>query len=547
MSYLVLARKWRPQTFEEVVGQEHVTTTLRNAIRTGRIAHAYLFAGSRGVGKTTTARILAKALNCSQGPAEEPCNQCASCHEITGSRSLDVAEIDGASNRGIDEIRDLRENVKYTPTQGKYKVYIIDEVHMLTKEAFNALLKTLEEPPAHVIFIFATTEAGKVPMTILSRCQRFDFRRIEPDRIVAHLTKMLEGGPIRADQECLYLVSQKADGSLRDSISLLDQLISYGGDRITAQDVRQVLGLVDEALFFRAVELVRARDRAGILTLIDEVSAGGYDLQEYALGLLAHLRKLLFISAGAGEGPLAAAPAEGRQRYLDQAAGFDDRDLLRMIRILVEAESAMKRSSQGRLILEVACVRLCSLDSTVSIEELLRQLGGGEGPEGQPPKPRSQPRPQPEAPTRTAPSAPSEQIAAQAAQGSPPAGDFQDLWQKLLAGVKEVNMILGTCLESARPVGVSDGKLVLSFAGPQASFSIAKLEGKQDQALIEQQAERLWGQRLKVSCHLDRAAGAGPGGRERASRQDEVARRQQEAESSPQLKKFMQAIDGEIL
>ncbi|MDP2807111.1 MAG: DNA polymerase III subunit gamma/tau, partial [bacterium] len=249
MSYLVLARKWRPQNFEQLIGQQHVTTTLRNAIKSKRIAHAYLFSGARGVGKTSAARVLAKALNCAEGPTETPCNKCSSCVEITGSRSIDVLEIDGASNRGIDEIRDLRENVKYTPTQGKYKIYIIDEVHMLTKEAFNALLKTLEEPPAHAIFIFATTEIHKVPITILSRCQRFDFRKVEVSVVVDYVKRMLQGEDVQASDDCLYLVAQKSEGSMRDAVSLLDQLISYGGQKLTAEDARQVLGLVDEALF----------------------------------------------------------------------------------------------------------------------------------------------------------------------------------------------------------------------------------------------------------------------------------------------------------
>ncbi len=537
MSYLVLARKWRPQTFSEIVGQDHVTTTLKNAIRAGRIAHAYLFAGPRGVGKTTAARILAKAVNCETGPTEQPCNRCSSCLEITSSRSMDVSEIDGASNRGIDEIRDLRESVQYSPAQGRRRVYIIDEVHMLTKEAFNALLKTLEEPPPHVMFIFATTEAGKVPMTILSRCQRFDFRRIATAGMVDHLRSMLKPEGIEADEESLYLVAQKAEGSLRDSISLLDQLISYGGKAITAGDVRQVLGLVDASLFFRAVDLFRSRDAAGSLGLIEELSLGGYDMQEFTLGLLGHLRKLLYVSSGAGEIALAAAPPDERKRYQEQAGQFDGRDLARMSKALVEAEAAMRRSSQPRLLLELACVRLCSMDTTVSIETLLDRLEDGEGGGAVPEAPADA------APVQEAAARP--QAAASADVTMLPGEGIGDRWRSLLAEVKGMNMILGTCLESARPVAVKDGSLILSFAGPQATFSMAKLESKQHTGLVEEQAARLWGAKIKLVCQLEGAGGEAAG--RRASREDEIDRRRQEAQSSPRIRKFMQAVDGEVL
>ncbi len=532
MSYLVLARKWRPQTFEEIIGQDHVTTTLRNAIRSGRIAHAYLFAGPRGVGKTTAARILAKAVNCQQGPAERPCNQCSLCQEITASRSLDVSEIDGASNRGIDEIRQLREGVQYTPAQGRRRIYIIDEVHMLTKEAFNALLKTLEEPPAHVMFIFATTEAGKVPMTILSRCQRFDFRRISIADMVQHLQRMIEPEGIQADEESLYLVAQKAEGSLRDAIGLVDQLISYGGRSIGAADVRRVLGLVDASLFFQAVQSIKAKDVSGFLSLVEDLSAGGYEMQEFASGLLSHVRRLLYISSGAKDMALQSVPADGRQRYLDQAAQFDVRDLLRIARILLDAEAAMRRSGQPRLLLELAGIRLCRLDTTVSIETLLQRLQGGET---TPAPPLSRPQAQSE-----------EGLASAAKKSEPEAaaaeGGLEARWQSLLAEIKSVNMILGTCLESARPVAVKEGSLILSFRGPQAPFSISKLENKQTLGLVEEQAARLWGEKLKLVCQVE-----GGDGRQRTTRQDEVQRRRQEAQQSPQINRLLQAVDGEVL
>ncbi|HAD81478.1 MAG: DNA polymerase III, subunit gamma and tau [Candidatus Edwardsbacteria bacterium RifOxyA12_full_54_48] len=548
MSYLVLARKWRPQNFEQIVGQEHVTTTLRNAIRTKRTAHAYIFAGARGVGKTTTARILAKALNCAQGPTETPCNQCTSCLEITGSRSMDVLEIDGASNRGIDQIRDLRENVKYTPTQGKYKVYIIDEVHMLTKEAFNALLKTLEEPPAHVVFVFATTEVHKVPITILSRCQRFDFRRIQLNQIVSHLKKMLSGEEVKAEDECLYIVAKKAEGSMRDSISLMDQLIAFSGNSIKADDARQVLGLVDEEMYFKALELVRAHDKPGILSLIDQVAVGGYDLQEFILGWLAHLRKLLLIAAGSGRTAAGEMTPDEQEKFTQQAQGLDDRDILRMANILIDAEATMKRSSQARLILEMACLRLCNLDSTVRLEEVIKLLDqGGDDPEKEePPAPALKPPQQ--AKLNVSPI--KEEPAEYTAPPQPLSRDFESLWQSLITAVQERHMTAGTCLASARPVGVSDGNLILSF-GPQANFHKKSLEDKAYQELIQEETFKLWGQKLKVVCQVEKGqASQTPQVKEtpqRLSRQDEIDRRKSEVMESPQLKSFMDAVDGEVV
>jgi len=285
MSYQVTARKWRPMVFEDVVGQSHITSTLRNAIASNRLAHAYIFSGVRGTGKTTTARILAKAINCRSPKDSNPDNTCNICQEITAGRSLDVVEIDGASNRGVEEIRNLRDSVRYPPTHGSYKVYIIDEVHMLTKEAFNALLKTLEEPPAHVIFVFATTEVHKVPPTILSRCQRFDFRRISIDEIITNLRLISREEHVAIDDEALVIIAKKADGSLRDAQSIFDQIRSFCGNEIASADVLKVLNVVDQELYFRLTDLVKAQDVRGGIQLVDEIVRSGYDLREFVGGL----------------------------------------------------------------------------------------------------------------------------------------------------------------------------------------------------------------------------------------------------------------------
>jgi len=279
MEYLVLARKWRPQVFEDVLGQEHVGKTLKNAIRLGRVAHAYLFSGPRGVGKTSVARILAKALNCEKGPVEIPCNSCVNCREITEGSSMDVNEIDGASNRGIDEIRELRENVKFAPASSRYKIYIIDEVHMLTKEAFNALLKTLEEPPPHVIFVFATTETHKVPATILSRCQRFDFRRLSLRNITDNLRRIASMEGIRISDAGLTLIAEASEGSVRDAQSLFDQAISFAGTEIGDGEVEELLGTADRRFLFSLSEAVLARDAAACLRIIEEAYFAGLDMR----------------------------------------------------------------------------------------------------------------------------------------------------------------------------------------------------------------------------------------------------------------------------
>jgi len=293
MGYLVLARKYRPQTFSEVIGQEHITRTLTHAISSGRVAHAILFSGPRGTGKTTVARLLAKAMNCEAGPTSTPCNTCRSCREITAGAGTDVFEIDGASNNSVDQIRELRENIKYMPAHSPYKIYIIDEVHMLSIAAFNALLKTLEEPPAHVMFVFATTEPQKIPITILSRCQRYDFRRIGIDSIVAHLKKLCLAEDSRIDDESLWLIAREAAGSMRDALSLLDQVVACSDGIITYEYVLTVLGGIDREIMFAFSDAVLKGDIPVILDMIDEVYGRGLDLKKFYEHVVHHFRNLM--------------------------------------------------------------------------------------------------------------------------------------------------------------------------------------------------------------------------------------------------------------
>jgi len=373
MSYQVTARKWRPMVFEDVVGQSHVTTTLRNALGSNRVAHAYIFSGQRGCGKTTTARILAKAINCQSPKDLNPDNTCDTCKEITEGRSLDVIEIDGASNRGVEEIRNLRESVRYTPTRGKYKIYIIDEVHMLTKEAFNALLKTLEEPPEHVMFIFATTEVHKVPPTILSRCQRFDFRRISIVEIMTRLRYIAQEEKVTIDEDALMVIAKKGDGSLRDSQSIFDQVRSFCGNTITHTDALKTLNAVDLDVYFKVTALIQEKSQRGGIELVDEIIKLGYDLREFVGGLAEHFRNLLVVlSTGTSE--LVETTDHYRQQYTQEAKRFTDGDLLRLIKQANDLEQSLRWAAQPRYKLEAALLQMITMESSVRVQDLLKQI-----------------------------------------------------------------------------------------------------------------------------------------------------------------------------
>lgn len=373
MSFQVTARKWRPMVFEDVVGQRHITATLKNALASSRVAHAYIFSGTRGSGKTTTARILARAVNCLSPVDHNPDNVCEVCQEIVAGRSMDVIEIDGASNRGVEEIRNLRESVRYAPARGKYKVYIIDEVHMLTKEAFNALLKTLEEPPSHIIFVFATTEIHKVPMTILSRCQRFDFRRIATEEIVDRLRFIAGEEQVKVEEDALNVIARKGDGSMRDAQSIFDQVRAFCGSTISTKDVLKALNVVDQELYFRCSSVIRSKDAAAAIALVDEVVRSGYDLREFVGGLAEHIRHLLIVSASRSS-ELIEMSAAYKKRYEEESSLFAEADLLRILKIIHELEQSLRFAPQPRYKLESTMLQLARLESAVNVEELLKRL-----------------------------------------------------------------------------------------------------------------------------------------------------------------------------
>jgi len=374
MSYIVFARKWRPQNFDEVIGQEHITTTLKNAISNNRVAHAYIFTGPRGIGKTSVARIFAKALNCEKGPTISPCNKCISCNSISSTTSMDVIEIDGASNNSVDQVRELRENVKFAPSYGRYKIYIIDEVHMLSIGAFNALLKTLEEPPKHAKFVFATTNPEKVPPTILSRCQRFDFRRVSLKLIISKLKKIADTEKLNISEDAIFSIARTSDGSLRDAESVLDQLASFCEEKINQEDVVTLLGTIEEDRLADVVEKLSKKDTAGLLKEIDGLIISGKDISQFLTGLMGYLRNLMVLKVSTDLSSLIDLPENHIARLKEQIKDFQIEELLYMFYVLSATASAIKKSEIARFMIEASFIKMSIRDEMMSLPEIMDRI-----------------------------------------------------------------------------------------------------------------------------------------------------------------------------
>jgi len=376
MSYLVYARKYRPVTFESMIGQKHVTQTLQNAIKNDRIAQAYLFHGMRGVGKTTAARILAKALNCTaqDGPTPTPCNKCDSCLQINEGHSIDVQEIDGASNRGIDDVKSIRESVKYKALHSRYKVIIIDEVHQVTSQGFNALLKTLEEPPPNTVFIFATTEFSKVLATIVSRCQHFEFKKITNKDLVNHMIYMTKKENIVISDQGLALIADAADGSMRDAQSLLDQAVAFSGDSISDEDLKEILGTVSYEILFQFAEAIQAEKTDRIFVLVEKIMEKGYDLREFYKELIKHFHRLLIVKSTKKPGDILSFNEEEIDTYIQSAKNSSPEDILRYLNALQQAEQGLRYSSHPQIFLETTLVKLCLFKKLVPLKDILKRL-----------------------------------------------------------------------------------------------------------------------------------------------------------------------------
>lgn len=493
MSYIVLARKYRPQSFAEVYAQDHITQILHNAITGNRIAHAYLFTGPRGVGKTSMARIFAKNLNCVEGPTVTPCNKCHNCLEITAGTSNDVIEIDGASNTSVEDIRELQRELLYAPSQSPWKIYIIDEVHMLSKSAFNALLKTLEEPPENVLFIFATTEPFRVPPTIISRCQRYDFKRIPIDAIVKRLKELMKAENITIDAESLHLIARKADGSLRDALSLTDQVLSYCQDEVTIDKVRPIFGLIPTQVFGDLMRLVDAGDAHELLEKMQRIFEEGADLQEFINNLMEFLRIVLLRKVGSSPSEITA---EEYPLYDEIASLFSRENLLYMMSMLMEARSEIKSSGNPYLIFELVMLKMCKLDEMEDVANLLQQLDSQDVAPIQVAKSAaaSSPRTAP----RAAPQKASAPKAQPQAQSAPRLLEFnlenlEKTWERIHARVKRESNTAAIALGHAEAEVKNHNLLLLNIKGSTYHNSLLGFKEQFEKILTElfQPAPRL--------------------------------------------------------
>ena len=550
MSYQVLSLKLRPQRFDEVVGQTHVTRTLQNAIGLDRVAHGYIFSGPRGVGKTTTARILAKVLNCKNPKDNNPCGTCVNCTEITQGSNLDVQELDGASNRGIDEMRDLREAVKYPPNNSKYRIYIIDEVHMLTREAFNALLKTLEEPPPHVIFIMATTDAHKVPATILSRTQRFDFKHISINDISEYLKQILESENIKYDTDGIRLIAQKADGSLRDSLSLLDQTIAYASDALDVETIRDVLGIIKENVFLNIIQTIEKRDHKEVIHQLSQLIDAGYAISDFISGFNEFLRNCMIQKTGESA---KLNLSENSLNWLQTGCRFSTADFLRRLDLSLQFESKLRFLQQPQISLEALFIKLSMMDASVDIASILSgevpKTISVKKPESQKPsittkkpdsslvqtEPMESPQPTENNPvteklTIPPPPAVSEPVPQQVRNLT--MEDFNNSWTEIIEGLEEKNSKIAHFLEEAK-LSSFDGKQLLIELVNGHRFQLKTLEKDAEQ--IASVINDKLNQKIRIKFHIQE------------NNEEKPEKKKPESAEHPLFMKVLETFEGEII
>ncbi len=500
--YEVLARKYRPQSFSELAGQEHVSRTLQNAIDSGRVAHAFLFTGARGVGKTSTARIMAKTLNCAEGVTHEPCNHCPQCIEITKGTSTDVFEIDGASNNGVDDVRDLRDNIKYLPSHSRYRIIIIDEVHMLSTNAFNALLKTLEEPPEHVKFIFATTEPHKLPVTILSRCQRFDFKRVTVPRIIARLREIAEKESVTISDGSLTLIARKGDGSMRDSLTAFDQVLAFCGDTVQDEDVATLLGTIDRRLLAEISGALFTGNTQAVLAGVKQVDLVGYNMRQFCQELIEHFRNLLVIRSVARPEEILDLTVAELDELRGQSHHISPLDIQRRLTLFLRAEAEMAYASFPRLIVEMALLKATLLAPLVPVQELIDKIKALETAAVHTPvlpwetARTAAPSPSPASPVDShRPVSPGHTVMPTTPEPRPPAGGGGGggvaEWGRFVLFVNDKDRQLGSVLEHGSPLKQESGLIEIGF--PAGSYYLTAAQDAEFVADVQRLAQAFTG------------------------------------------------------